>query len=320
MKYLFKNFSFVLLLGLLFSCEGLSQLLTTNVFEIIENKDKPSVPLEEVSDWKYLDSDALKAKIEKYSAMALTNTDSEALFFTLRENPDAMENVRYYFNKYLDDPGVPNLDNFDTSDEYLESLNSYQRTAAALAKIEVYSTDAEFVDGFDDMILNYANGTNTGDLDSKTIYKDIFGVSTTSLQATEEYEERARVEFELEAAINAGVAYNQLGDSIFNKDFPESVYISDADATLIFLSCVTSRIVVATKEAHPNLSEEEIISQFVDGIFSDNSDNFGDSDIIFPEDQPNGDLNTIERYLGEGGAVVFTATNYSLDILFGGDQ
>ena len=322
MKYLFKNFSFVLLLGLLFSCEGLSQLLTTNVFEIIENKDKPSVPLEEVSDWSGLDPDPLEVKIEKYSAMALTNTDSEALFFTLRENPSAMENVRSYFNEYLDDPGMPILADFETSDEYLKTLNTYQRTAAALAKIEINSTDAKLVDGVNNIIRDYANGTNSGNLDPEEIYKDIFGVPPEGdrpLDFNLTYE-KDRVLLELKSIVNAGIAYDKLGESIFNKDFPESNYIFDTDATLIFFSCLTSRIIDAT-EADPSthLTSAEVITQFVDAIFTGKLD---ESDIVFPKDQPNGDLNIIERYLGKNGAVAFIATNYTqrLDILFGGDQ
>lgn len=306
MRSFLKKISLVLLLIFFISCGGFSKLFTTNHFEQFEDIDPFSVFASEETSFGDLDYDQKVEIINKYTTAALSIEDSDALFTALKNQPDYRDQVTDFMGAYLiKQENIPD----PLSKKYDEDLIFYQNLAVALGRIEVYTTRSIAIFGFNDLFVDYASGEIEETLTQKIFLSEVFGIQRSV----------SETKVDIEALVRAGEAFELLGKTIRNTDNPESSSLNEDDAILILMSSMMKRIVYYTNLEFPSLNESQIINNLVKGIIDGD---FVGLSIKFPQDIVGSKLTNIQRYLGVGGALTFTATGFDLPpmSLFGGNQ
>lgn len=292
----FKKFCFILILILLLSCEGLSDLLSTNHFSSLDKGGAVLINSDDLQGWT---QDDRNEKLDYYSSIALSKEDSEYLYEVLRNDPAAKAELIANYIAFLNTP--PDLNN-------PAEVDLYQKIAAAYAKIEVYTTAATIMDGVDDLVIDYASGASSGGFNQDKVLDEVFRIPATFSSPEEKEQKRQEVIVELTALTNAGFAYEKLGNTITDVDRPSSNYISDEDAVLVLVTAMTGTIIQNTVD-NTSLTKEQAIEELVNGIV--NRDFIG-SQVIFPVSPGNTASNPMELYLGPGGSLTFTSTGFEL--------
>lgn len=309
MRSFLKYISLIFVLIILVSCNGLSSLLTTNYFEPFDDTESFSVYTgDDTTSFDDFTPEEKEALIDDYTSAALSLENDESLYEALINNPDYRDEVTTYLADYLNnDDNKPNI----LSKTYISDLTTYQNRALALANIEVYTHGAVGINGFDDMVFNYTSGELEGTLTQEILLTQVFGDETdpVSLKA------------DLLGSLKAGEALNLLGDTIIDKNNPSSGTLSPDDGVLVLMTSIINSIVKLSISKDSSLTEDVVLDKLVFGILNNN---FDLSIITFPQDDtsPDSNLTTMERYLGVGGALVFTATDFTIPSisLFGGDE
>lgn len=296
MKFFLKDISAFLLIFLFLSCDGLSDIFSTNFYQGIDKRDEVSISNSELINWG---ADERAAKVDHYASIALSRDDSEALFSILKNDPEARAQLILNFNYILDN--YPDLTN-------PEEVDRYQKVAAALAKIEILSTNATFISGAEELIVSYASGENDGNFDADTVLTEVFNIPYSYSSPEEKEQKRSEVLIELTALMNGGLAYEKLGSTITDFDRPESNYISEEDAILVASGAMVNKVVKNTTD-NTALTREQAIYELVDGML--NRD-FTGSQILFPTSSGVTSTNNMELYLGDGASKTFTATGFEL--------
>lgn len=311
MRSILKYISFIFLLILVISCEGVSNLLTTNYFEPFEDVNPFSVFIgdDETSFYDDFTPEEREALIDEYTAAALSYENEDALYESLIEQPNYRDEVTKYLKEYLESSeNIPDI----FSPTYSEDLKNYQNRALALANIEVYTHGAIGINGFDDLIFSYTSGELEGTLTQQVLLTKVFG--TSSGTTSEE------ILLDIEGALRAGEALDLLGETIIDKDNPSSTTITSDDGLLILLSCMINNIVDLSMDNNSQ-TMDDVLDKLVDGIMNND---FDPDFITFPQDDgsPDSSLTTMERYLGVGGALAYTASDFTLPSvsLFGGNE
>lgn len=291
-----KKFSCILVLILLISCEGLSNLLTTNHYSGLDEGSGVVINADDLKDWV---PDEITEKLDYYSDIILSIDDAESLYRVLRD--DAAAKAELISNFKLKISSTPDL----TKEE---EVDRYQKYNAAYAKVEVYSSQATVIEGVEDLIIDYASGANSGNFNQDTLLTQVFKIPVTFDSPEQKEQRRQELITEMSALVNAGEAYENLGNSITDVDRPTSEYIGDEDAVLVLLTAMTGTIIQKTVE-NTSLTRSQAVEELVNGIV--NRD-FTGSQIVFPVSPGNTADNPMELYLGPGGSLAFTATGFKL--------
>lgn len=300
MKYLIKHIIIVFLLISLASCDVASGLLTTNHFEQFKDYNPFTLVIGEIT-WAMLTEEQQLEKINEYTNAALSDDNSDDFFDMLSENKDYRDDVTDHYRGLLD--VVPD----DESETYLVDLALYQRRAMALGLIEVYTRTASAVSGFETLLYSYLEGT--GEMLSPTLFiTEVFQIPEPS--AMTETEIKAQLKDDLIGAYNAGEAFNDLGITIEDTDNPSAEVVTGGDGVVILLSCMMYRIINLNIPGSEDPLSDTIFDTLTDYIY-DNDDSA--TAILFPQTETASVDDTIlEHYLGEGGALIYTATGYEL--------
>lgn len=296
MLSLFKKFLVFLLLVLLISCEGLSELLSTNHFSGMDEGSGVVISPEDLKGWI---PEEINEKLNYYSDIILSIDDADSLFSVLINDPVAKAEFLSNFKLAL---------NFTPDLTKEEDVDRYQKFNAAYAKVEVYSTETTILEGVDNLIVDYASGASSGDFNQDTLLTEVFNIPAVFDTPEQKEQRRQELITEINALVNAGDAYENLGNSITDVDRPSSRYISDEDAVLVLLTAMTGRIIQKTVES-TSLTKTQAVEELVNGIVNKN---FTGSQIMFPVSPGNTASNPMELYLGPGGSLAFTATGFQL--------
>lgn len=318
MKSLVTRLSLVSLLMMLLSCEVLSPILTKNYFE--EFKDyNPLEGLIEESDWNaVVDKDA---KLDQYIDIVFTGgQDAKSLYNQLKGEKNYKRAMADDLMKRFNDPsssGYLTLPVYG-SETFAADLNTYQRTAMALAKLEVYGSEEMALTGYDNIIVDFATGEQESSLDNKTVMEYLFAPETSS-----EYTNSQLINMDITSLYNAGIALSYLGSTIIDRDNPASDFVSENDAVMILISCMINTIITDSVENF--IDETAVIDALVSDIESVQSSASGTffDNLNFPQDKGDTDESTIVQYLGENGAVVYAATGFELpnaESIMGGNE
>lgn len=285
---------------LLLSCDGFSKLFKTNLYENFDKADRVVIKSDDLKDWE---EDDVEPNVLYYSDITLSKDDSQYFFYILKNDPKTREEILNNFASILDT--YPDL-----SDPV--AVDRYQKVAAALAKLEIYSTSATIVSGVDDLVVSYASGANEGDFNQETLLSEVFDVPPTGVPDEEREEKWEEVFIEMKAIMEAGLAYEKLGSTITDVDRPASNYISEEDAVVVLVSSMVNSIVDNTVN-NESIEREKALELLVDGIVDGG---FVESDtgpnLHFPTSPEDSAENKMVLYLGEGGALTFIATGFQL--------
>ncbi|MBN2618099.1 MAG: hypothetical protein JXR64_07275 [Spirochaetales bacterium] len=301
MRIIARGLISITLLTLIFSCEVLSPLLTKNYFEDIETTDIPFFG-DETKTWASLGADEQLELVNTYTSAALSIDKDDELFVELKSNKDYKNGAVVLYNELLQIK--PNKE----SDSYNNDLLLYQKRAKALAKIEIFTTEAIAVEGLKDLIYEYDAGNITTKLTQTLFLQSIYGDIDKDTLITD-----------LKGCVSAGLALELLGETIVSDDNPKSNVLFEDDAIYILSSLLIKQIVVLSETE--DYTKDAIIDLLASGIISTEFSTV----LKFPQDLTlvdSSNLSIAERYLGVGGAKVYTATGYELpdpQLLYGGN-
>lgn len=302
MKPLVKSLSLISLLLFFLACEVLAPILTKNYFEGFKDYN----PLGDVipeSDWSAVTDQ--EAKIQEYTDIVFGDErHAEDLYEQLKNEPNYK---RAMANTFMDNLVATDVPLFNSVDFSEESLDSYQKSAMALARLEVYGSNEFAITGYNQIILDYASSNQDESLTTAILMDYLFDSTDDS-----------EISSDILSLYNAGRAIDLLGATIINGDDPSSKYISDDDAILIIVSAMIYTIVEDSVASFAD--RDAVITALVEGIISETST--FDSNLVFPQDDTGTD-EPIVKYLGENGALVYAASGFELPVveeIFGGAE
>lgn len=316
MKSIVKPIIISLIITILFSCDLLSNLMSKNYFSGLEGDESFTVS---VSDFDVVGEDAVRVA-DKYSDMALNPEESKKLFLALGRDSDALaakDALSELLNsqiKSIEDIGLDNLN--------IAQKDRYQKLNYARAKVEVLPVDKLSVEGYNGVdatqmvLVGYESGLITEKFDSVLIRSKLFGI--TSETTVEEKSEITTTLKNLFSGINvAGDSIKNIGNTISDRDYPESAYISDDEAPFLLFVLVINNIIEKSLESDSYSDVDSVIDDLIADIINNS---FSDSAIVYPKSGTSSSDPISWRYLGELGSYVFSATGYTLPsaLLLGG--
>ncbi len=297
----------ILSASLLFSCDIMSDLLTTNYFEALEQYEPDDVAdididLDETIDWNLFSTEEKLELIEEYTDAVLSEESSDLLFEYFKEYKTYKNDVTNYYRELLLDTPDP-----DNNGEIL----LYQRKALALIKIEVFTTEKVTINVLEDLFSDYSK-ENEDELLTFDVFVsasfDLSNVGTTTDELT------TTLLDDIDSLYRASLAINLLGDTIVDHDNPTSTVLSKDDGIYIMLSSFIGQILDNNTllENDVDITADTLVQCIIDKDITSTV-------LIFPKDLEGN--NSLTNYLGDSGALVFTATGYLMPSvsLFGGD-
>lgn len=296
MKVTFLKVISLVSVALFVSCNGLSELMNRNYYSdipeiesfLLTPDDFPiDMPLEE------------RARVvDEYADIALDSLSSPYLFDTLSEDsyyPDTLNALSSLFLAEI---------NYIEPDVSLGTnvRNRYQKLNLARAKIEVYPRDNGELGNIEAGLVGYKSGIITGVFTESKLRTDIFDLPTDEAVSDDRVNELEEL---FTALSKAGDSLIKLGESILDLDFPASPYLSLDEGPFVLFVLVSSNII---EKSLVNFSDNR--SQVIDQIVTDLSTGDFESSVIYPSEMTESTVS--HRYLGEEGALVFSATGYEL--------
>lgn len=290
-----KSISLYLIIFLI-SCEGLSDMMNQNHYSDIPPVEDLSITPDDFPIDMPLDKRA--EVVDEYSHMALDPVYSARLFKALREDevyPETLNALSTLFRLELD---LIEADISTGSD----TRYRYQRISISRAKIEVFPRDRGEIENIERGLVGYKSGIISKEFTSTELRSEIFNLPTDIVVGANR---RAELRDLFNSLSEAGVSLNRLGDSIVDLDYPYSPYLDKGVAPFILLVLISNNI-IENSLSNFGSDKELVIFQLV----SDLSTGDFNSLIVYPSEMINPVYS--HRYLGEKGALVFSATNYEL--------
>lgn len=291
---LLKVLSLILLL--FFSCNGLSELMNKNYYSEIPGVESFSLTPEDFPIDMSLEE---RGRItDKYAGIALDPVSSSALFNALAEDSEYPATLNALSSLFLVE-----IEYIEPSILLEENIrNRYQKLNLARAKIEVYPRDRGEIENIETGLVGYKSGIITDVFTDERLRTEVFDLLDNFDASPNRITELNYLFYGL---AKGGDSLLKLGDTIVDLDYPSSPYLSKREGPFVLFVLVASNII---NKSLDNFSGDrsQVIFQMVDDLST------GDftSLVIYPSEMT--DTVISFRYLGEKGALVFSATEYEL--------